>query len=99
MCNEHPAVGKHSVLMPRLSVAGGFNRFHVPPLLKVMTVRMLGFFPTFRDFLRCFMLRRRKNNNVHYDGKERRKMSDDVEGSSDMSLSQEELDVLFEKNT
>jgi hypothetical protein len=43
--------------------------------------------------------RRRKNNNVHYDGKERRKMSDDVEGSSDMSLSQEELDVLFEKNT
>jgi ABC-type nickel/cobalt efflux system permease component RcnA len=63
MCNEHPAVGKHSVLMPRLSVAGGFNRFHVPPLLKVMTVRMLGFFPTFRDFLRCFMLWRRKNNN------------------------------------
>ena len=63
MCNEQPAVGKHSVLMPRLSVAGGFNRFHVPPLLKVMTVRMLGFFPTFRDFLRCFMLRRRKNNN------------------------------------
>lgn len=43
--------------------------------------------------------RRRKNNNVPYDGKERRKMSDDVEGNSDMSLSQEELDVLFEKNT